>query len=210
MRNPPIMNVCYEPSCTKKLLSLRYWKPADADQRAQWAADGYARHETRGLCKAHSSLKDTYGQSRRKIYGTRTPGNLGTNEERRAESARRKRRIAGMYHSLVKQDWRDPIGEIAHEMSLSPVSVQKYLRASGVAYPARNPRRDHRLYVVEEVAHFRSLGRGLHEIASKLGYTDEQLAASLRAWHVDGVVPYDLEWLDRSDMKSQNKKLTTF
>jgi hypothetical protein len=134
----------------------------------------------------------------------------GTIEERRAQAQRSRLKVAGMYRGMVRQGNRDPLGEISHELDITIVSVQRYLQGAGQPYEKRDVRNLKRMAIIEEVEFFLFMGRGLHEIAQKVGMSDKVLATNLRAWKERGDVPYSIAFLDQTDMATHHKRLTPF
>lgn len=129
-------------------------------------------------------------------------------KQQAGERDRRAARVAGRYRGLVRENFRDPIGEIAHIEKIPEAAVTRYLRLAGQPYARRNVQELNRRAVIEEVQFFRSLGRGSAEIAEKVGMTETQLAVNLRAWKTRGDHDMDLEWLDMYFMADQHKNPT--
>lgn len=180
---PATVGTCSHEDCDLQLVTGGIWDKANEKTRATWKRRGYRRNESAGQCRKHMIRMSPADH----------------NAARRAEAERHAQKVAGMYRGFKRQGFRDPIGEIAHELKIDIGSVQRFLRRAGQPYDRRDERVLRRQAIIEEVEFFRVMGRGLHEIAQKLGLEDAELSRNLRHWKVDGLISYDLTWLDTHD-----------
>jgi hypothetical protein len=181
---PETIGTCSHEDCDLQLVTGAIWDKANDKTRAAWKRKGYRRNESAGQCRKHMVRMSPADH----------------NEQRRLDAERRARKVAGMYRGFKQQGFRDPIGEIAHEMKIDIGSVQRFLRRAGQEYERRDERVLRREAIIEEVGFFRSLGRGLKEMATKLDLTPDELSRNLRHWKTEGYVPYDVAWLDTHDI----------
>lgn len=182
-KTPATVGTCSHEECDLQLVTGAVWDKANEKARNAWKRQGYRRNESSGQCRKHMIRMSPADH----------------NAARKAEAERRARKVAGMYRGFKRQGFRDPIGEIAHEMKIDIGAVQRILRRSGQQFDRRDARVLRRQAVIEEVEFFRSVGRGLHEMSEKLDMTPDELSRNLRHWKVDGLVEYDLSWLDTHD-----------
>lgn len=205
MTTPETMGICQYSRCDRKLISAGPWNRASQEERDAWAAAGFWFHGSHGFCSGHA--KQTYPEFADARDAIRTAkaarasrvthrSAQEVNEERMQEAARRRRFVVGKYRGLVREGFRDPLAEIAHQTSLPIPSIQRMLQREGVAYERRQPLALKRAEVIEEVTFFRMMGRGVKEICDALHMTPERLSESLRHWKTDGFHDLDLEWLD--------------
>lgn len=180
---PDIVGTCSHEDCDLKLVTGAIWDKANDKTRLSWKRKGYRRNESAGQCRKHMVRLTTADH----------------NAARKAEAQRRAAKIAGMYRGFQQQGFRDPIGEIAHEMKLDVGTIQRFLRRAGQTYERRDERVLRRQAIIEEVQFFRSMGRGLREMSEKLGMTEDELSRNLRHWKTEGYVEYDVTWLDTHD-----------
>lgn len=188
---PETVGTCKNDECDRKLVTGGIWDKASVAQKRIWKAAGYYRNESAGQCRLHMQRLSPDEH----------------NALRHAEAQARARKVAGMYRGFQQQGFRDPLGEVAHEMKVDIGTVQRFLRRAGQPYDRRDERVLRRQAVIEEVQFFRSMGRGLREISEKLGMTEEELSRNLRHWKTDGYVEYDIEWLDEYVLVETGKLL---
>jgi hypothetical protein len=180
---PPSVGQCTGDGCDRKLVAQQLWEKADTPTRRAWRIMGYFRIENTTRCRLHAVRV----------------GSADHNAQRAAEAERLARYVAGKYRGLVREGFQDPIGEIAHELNITVEYVQRLLRRAGQPYGRRDERKLRRDAIIEEVEFFRSIGRGLHEIATKVDMTEAQLSENLRHWRTQGLHRMDLSWLDTHD-----------
>jgi hypothetical protein len=181
---PKTIGKCVYEDCDRQLVPQAIWDKATPAARKTWMKAGYYKLESHKACRLHSARITTAEH----------------NEARRLEADRNSRYIAGKYRGLVRQGFRDPIGEIAFQLDITVEYIQRLLRRAGQPYERRDERILRRMAVIEEVEFFRSLGRGIHEICTKLDMTREQLAENMRHWRAQGYHQMDLDWLDTHDI----------
>lgn len=181
---PATIGTCSHEDCDLQLVTGAIWDKANDKTRAAWKRKGYRRNESAGQCRKHMVRLSPADH----------------NAARKAEAERRARKVAGMYRGLVREGFRDPIGEIAFMLQMDVGSIQRFLRRAGQPYERRDERVYRRQAIIEEVQFFHSMGRGLREISDKLGMTEEELSRNLRHWKTEGYVEYDVSWLDTHDI----------
>jgi hypothetical protein len=181
---PETVGTCTDDDCDRKLVTGGIWDKAGKAQRRLWQNAGYYRNESAGQCRLHMERRSPEEH----------------NAARKAEAEKRAQKVAGMYRGLVREGFRDPIGEIAFMLQMDIGSIQRFLRRAGQAYERRDERVFRRQAIIEEVQFFHSMGRGIREISDKLGITEEELSRNLRHWKTEGYVDYDLTWLDTHDI----------
>jgi hypothetical protein len=184
-----IVGKCRQDDCDRILVKYTHWDKQDREVRAAWMEAGYYKLESHKACRKHAGNFET-GE-----------GHLASRDAGQA----RARWIAGKYRGLVREGFRDPVGEIVHQTGMSVEYIYRLLRRAGQPFERRNLRRLHIIETVEEVQFFRSMGRGIAEIAEKLNTTEEQLTEDLRRWKIKGYHDLDLEWLDMSFLADAGK-----
>lgn len=181
---PESIGTCVYDDCDRKLVTQKIWDLAAPAARKAWMKAGFYKLESHRACRLHSARITTDEH----------------NAARKAEAERNARYVAGKYRGLVRQGFQDPLGEISQQLGITVEYVQRLLRRAGQEYGRRDERKLKRDAVIEEVEFFRSMGRGLKEIAGKVDMTEEQLSANLRHWRAQGLHQMDLSWLDTHDI----------